>query len=650
MKKILFFVLFLFVKNIFAQKQFECGTAYYTVGDGSGTDIYKVIQNTNGILSASFLVRAEKDFNGVGYRRQDNLMYAVNGNRNSDNKYNFYQIDATGKVNTLKKLPLSTQYSYFSGDVTVDGKYYVALANGATPSKLYLVDLTDPNYALKELTFPAGISIGSPDIAFSPDGLRLFAYQTATKKLLEIDYNNASIVKEYENNSSITDNYSGMWTFDCALYGYSRNYKGFLKSELEGIKNPIGFMSNVGDFSPPKIQSIDGCSCPPPVKFFKHAKKTINPDTCITEIKFYFTIDNKCGIEQKDILFRDIFPNEFIITNIDKNPFGGIIKQGVGGNTLVIENMNIPNRRDTMVITTRLKPTIDKEFYKNQAFLDNIRHQDGAPISIKSDDPFTPEYLDSTLVKAPLFVKFSNDTISLCPDNTAKIKPKIEGENPTYLWNTGEKSAEITVRKAGIYSVTVTSDCEIKIDTQVVINQPLTLEIGKNFDILPGDSVLIFPKIDGYNPLKNFQWIPSNGANLKSKTILNNVARPNVEESIIGLNVMDIQGCMATDNLRIKLRRNLYIPNTFSPDDNQVNDYFYIFTEANAQVELFEIFDRWGSKVFSKMQCPTNDPLCGWDGTYLGKKTDIGVFTYHAKVLFLDGVSVDLKGDVMLLR
>ena len=105
--------------------------------------------------------------------------------------------------------------------------------------------------------------------------------------------------------------------------------------------------------------------------------------------------------------------------------------------------------------------------------MDNIRHQDGAPISIKSDDPFTPEYLDSTLVKAPLFVKFSNDTISLCPDNTAKIKPKIEGDNPTYLWNTGEKSAEITVRKAGIYSVTVTSDCEIKIDTQVVINQPL---------------------------------------------------------------------------------------------------------------------------------------------------------------------------------
>jgi hypothetical protein len=36
-----------------------------------------VIQNTNGILSASFLVRAEKDFNGVGYRRQDNLMYAL---------------------------------------------------------------------------------------------------------------------------------------------------------------------------------------------------------------------------------------------------------------------------------------------------------------------------------------------------------------------------------------------------------------------------------------------------------------------------------------------------------------------------------------------------------------------------------------------
>jgi gliding motility-associated-like protein len=633
-----------------AQTPFECGAAYFTASSNGSTNIYKVIKNNNNSLSSNLFVKADRDFNGVGYRRQDNLMYAIESSQNSDKTYNFLQIDGSGKTKILRTLPWNTNYSYISGDVTIDGKYYISLANGSTPNKLYLIDLLSPNYSFQELTFPAGTNIDSPDIAFSPDGTRLFAYQSSSKKLVEIDYTNATITKEYDNLSSVNGNFSGMWSYDCALYGYNRTYGGFYRIELEGKTQKIGNLTEVNTFTPSGSSSIDGCSCPPPVKFYKHAIKTINPDTCLSEIKFYFTIDNKCGIQQNDILFRDMLPKEFTIVKIDKNPFGGVIKKGIGTSELLIEKMTVPNRRDTMIITTRLKPVLDKPVFKNQAFLENIRHQDGAAITVKSDDPFTPEYLDSTIVKAPLFVKFSRDTISLCPNQGAKLQPQIEGQNLNYLWNTGEKAAQITVQKAGTYSVTVTSDCDIKIDTQVVVNAPLTLELGENQNILPGDSVLIFPSVSGYNPLKNIVWITTKGTNLRYKNQLNNSSKPSEDEVNISLLLTDDQGCTAYDNLIIRMRRNLYLPNIFTPNDDSINDNFYIFTEARAIVSIFQIFDRWGNLVFEQNNCPTNDPTCGWDGNYKNIKANEALYTYRAVVKFFDGTSIDKKGDVMLLR
>lgn len=651
MRYIYILTFFFLGKTLLAQKPFDCGSAYFTVSDGNLTNIYKVFQNANKTLTTTFLVKADKDFNGVGYRRQDNLMYATSTNSNSDGTYNFYQIGANGKTKLLKKMPFDKTFSYYAGDVSVDGKYYVALANGGSPNKLYLVNLLDPNYSFQELTFPIGTNINSPDIAFSPDGSRLYAYNNATKKLLEIDYLNGKIAKEYDNTSSVTGNFSGMWAFDCALFGYNRQYEGYLRCEIEGKGvEKIGNLTQVNAYKPEYSQSIDGCSCPPPVKLFKFAKKTINPDTCITEIKFYFAIDNKCGLNQNNVNFSDVLPEEFIITKIDKNPFGGIVKQGIGGHTLLIDNMNIPNTQDTMVITTRLKPILDKSFFKNQAFLKNVKLYDGTPVEVKSDDPTTAEYLDSTLVKAPLFVKFSRDTVALCPDGKAKIKPKVEGTNLTFKWNTGEKTAEITVKKEGIYSVTVTSDCEIKIDTQVVINAPLSLEIGNDSQILPGDSVLIFPNVKAYNDITNYLWITTPGANLKYKNKATNVAKPNEEEVRVTLLLTDDQGCTISDFLTIKMNRNVFIPNVFSPDDDAINDVFYIFTEAKAQIDLLQIFDQWGNLVFEKTDCPSNDPACGWDGIFRNKKANIGVYTYRAIVGFLDGKKVKKKGDVTLAR
>jgi gliding motility-associated-like protein len=633
-----------------AQQPFRCDAAYMTVHNGNVTNIYRVEQQNDGSLITSLLTTANVIVNGVGLRRQDFLMYGLSDRTNPNGSYNFYQIGADGKTKILQQMPFDNNYQYYSGDVTVNGKFMVILANGQTPNKLYIVDLLDANYGFKAVDFPIGVDINSPDIAFSPDGSVLYAYNAATKKLIEIDYENAKIIKETSNTSIINGSFSGIWAFDCHLFGYNRQLESFLKIELEGKSNPFGFITQETKFPFPSNQGIDGCACPPPVKMFKFAKKTVNPDTCVTEFKFFFAIENKCGIEQKNINFEDVLPKEFTIVKVDKNPFGGVITKSVGGNIFKIENFNIPNKNDTIVITTRLKTTLGKSVFKNQAFLYNIRHQDGNPITVPSDDPTTTAFLDSTTVKAPLLVSFSKDTISLCPDSKAVLKPKVEGENLVFDWNNGEKTPTITVKKAGIYSVTVTSGCDFKIDTQVVINTPLSLEIGDDRHILPGDSIIILPVIAGYNPIATYDWIGTKGSNLVFKNKSSNISKPNEEDVTVMLKLTDDQNCMVNDKLTIKMRRNLYIPNVFSPDDNSINDAFYPFTEARATIEEFQVFDRWGSLIFEQKQCNTNDPKCGWDGTFKNQNCEKGVYTYRVAVKFLDNVVVNRKGDVTLLR
>ena len=57
------------------------------------------------------------------------------------------------------------------------------------------------------------------------------------------------------------------------------------------------------------------------------------------------------------------------------------------------------------------------------------------------------------------------------------------------------------------------------------------------------------------------------------------------------------------------------------------------------------IFDRWGNKVFE-----TNDQNEAWDGSFHGVKEETGTYVYAIQITFINGASVEKKGNVTLLR
>ncbi|MFZ1424599.1 MAG: gliding motility-associated C-terminal domain-containing protein, partial [Saprospiraceae bacterium] len=99
----------------------------------------------------------------------------------------------------------------------------------------------------------------------------------------------------------------------------------------------------------------------------------------------------------------------------------------------------------------------------------------------------------------------------------------------------------------------------------------------------------------------------------------------------------------------VKKSGNVFAPNVFSPNGDNINDYFYIQGFDQAIVEILFIYDRWGNKLFETHNVPVNDPSKGWNGKFLDKQMNPGVYVYFAKIK-INNEFLELIGDLSLIK
>lgn len=117
---------------------------------------------------------------------------------------------------------------------------------------------------------------------------------------------------------------------------------------------------------------------------------------------------------------------------------------------------------------------------------------------------------------------------------------------------------------------------------------------------------------------------------------------------VVTLITQNVHGCADTlyKIIRIDEDYALYIPNSFTPNDDGINE---IFRASGIGIHSYDliIFDRWGKEVFR-----SNNQKDGWDGRYDGDGSPCpeGVYVYLLHVKDPDGKRRDYKGRVTLLR
>ncbi|RYY55927.1 MAG: PKD domain-containing protein [Chitinophagaceae bacterium] len=112
-------------------------------------------------------------------------------------------------------------------------------------------------------------------------------------------------------------------------------------------------------------------------------------------------------------------------------------------------------------------------------------------------------------------------------------------------------------------------------------------------------------------------------------------------------------GCKSKDDVKVFVtcsNGNLFIPNTFSPDGNGVNDKFYPRGTGIHLIRTFRVFNRWGQLVYEASNFKPNEAAYGWDGMFKGKQVPADVFIYTCEVMCLNDEIIEYKGDVTLLR
>ncbi len=236
----------------------------------------------------------------------------------------------------------------------------------------------------------------------------------------------------------------------------------------------------------------------------------------------------------------------------------------------------------------------------------------------------------------------------------------IEGGEEPYIYsiNDGETFFPFgffNSLQPGDYSVLIqdANGCEYEEFFFIPSVPELIVNIDPEITILLGESDQIIAFVNIPDPMiDTIVWSPVEG--LSCTNCLDPFVMP-LDEIAYTVTVTDLDGCTASDQiiLRVKKDRDVFIPNVFSPHNNDgINDEFMIFGNEKVIVKInsFQVFDRWGELVWEDFDFQPNDPSRSWDGKLKGEPMNPAVFVYWAEIEFIDGVKKLYKGDVTLMR
>ena len=254
-------------------------------------------------------------------------------------------------------------------------------------------------------------------------------------------------------------------------------------------------------------------------------------------------------------------------------------------------------------------------------------------VTVTQDSCSSVDSIIVTVNSLPL-VNLGSDT-SICENTTFTLDAGNMGAS--YIWNVGSSQQTIYVNSSGIYSVTVTENgCSNTDSISVTLFTSFDINVSEDTVICKGRSV----QLNASGGI-NYTWVPAN--NLNNANIYNPIASPDSTTTYI-VSVSNGQ-CSYSDSVIIYVNAlsTLYVPNSFTPNNDGLNDIFRVgsteLTEFHGQ-----IFNRWGNMIYEWYEHED-----GWDGKYMGRKAQEGVYIYLINASGQCG-KYEINGHVTLIR
>lgn len=222
------------------------------------------------------------------------------------------------------------------------------------------------------------------------------------------------------------------------------------------------------------------------------------------------------------------------------------------------------------------------------------------------------------------------DTLCLMPKDDIKLNAGLNNSEYEYIWNhTSEKSQTAIVSNKGTYTLKIVSPsgCETKKEF-VVLDAP-KVDLGPEKVFCAGESINIKPSVQGTG-IMSFEW--SSGQYTKNISL--------DEPGLYFLKVIQ-NGCIIVDSIKITTKPCVNAPNTFTPNNDGINDIFEVFINKGTVLK-FEILNKWNNIIYTY-----TSPI--WDG----KINNINVpqdLYYYKLLVSLNGEVSSFSNSFFLLR
>jgi gliding motility-associated-like protein len=257
-------------------------------------------------------------------------------------------------------------------------------------------------------------------------------------------------------------------------------------------------------------------------------------------------------------------------------------------------------------------------------------------------------------VKEKLEITYSSND-SVCAGGSKKIF--AAGAN-SYVWSPASGLDNVTASEPTATPLTTTTYMVVGSDevgcfkdtgyVNIRVNPIPTVEAGVDKTINVGQTVDLIPVIS--TDVTDVIWQPTTGVFRNFYPGISVKPTENMEYTV---QVKNRGGCTARDRVTLYVicnGSNIFIPNTFSPNNDGSNDIFYPRGTGLFKIKSLRIFTRWGEIVFERTNFDANNAAYGWDGTSKGQKANPDVFVYTLEVVCDNGSVLTYRGNISLVK
>ena len=189
-----------------------------------------------------------------------------------------------------------------------------------------------------------------------------------------------------------------------------------------------------------------------------------------------------------------------------------------------------------------------------------------------------------------------------------------------------------------LYTLTVANNqCKTSDTLMIGVNKNPRADAGPDKIIIVGQSVVLNGTVTGTDI--TYTWNPSNY--ITATNTLTPSVNPPLNQ-VYTLQATSNKGCgTATDDVLIKVFKNIFIPNAFTPNGDGINDEWKIETLEAYPNAGIKVFNRFGEIVFDN-----NGINKSWDGKFKGVLLSAGAYVY---IIDLKNNSPLIKGVVFII-